>query len=536
MKSVASLARLVLLALLASGLLGGCKKADAPVFTPLPGTYTGTQYVAMSTPTFGGAVLYTTDGSNPNCEKASQGRGGGTVYSAPVAISSDTTLKAVACALARDESVMTVGKYVIKAPEVVATPQFSPAAGTYVSTQSVTIRSATTDAVIHYTSDGTAATCASGAYAGAITVAESTTLSAIACATGKTDSAVATAAYVITPPAAAPTFTPAAGAYTSVQQVAIASATAGATFRYTTDGTDPTCGIGQSYGAPIEVANSLTLKAVACAGGYSDSLVTSAGYDITLPPEEPVWHSVDIDNAPSLAVGLTSTNEDGNAVNVSGRGKFESTAQVFRFVYASVTGDFVMTARLDGVDFAGGASNQGRAALLFTPDFTQLGNSFIYGSVGAAADGTYRRGHRLGAVNSSNSTLVTVAGTGPGARYLKLARVGNKYEASVSLDGGTTYNTVTGGTFTVTLPEALYLGFAVNSASTTATASATFSDVHVVDAQGNQLIGPDEFTGDIGSGTGGGTPGGGGTSSPTDISQGATPPEPPLVSGSVSRY
>lgn len=534
MKSVASPARLLLLAVLASGLLGGCKKSDAPVFTPPPGTYTGTQYVTMTSATFGAAILFTTDGTNPSCEKASQGRGGGTMYSSPVEISNDTTLKAVSCALARAESVVTVGKYVIKAPEVVATPQFSPAAGTYVSTQSVTISSTTTDAVVHYTSDGSAPTCASSAFAGPITVAASTTLNAIACASGKIDSAIATAAYIITPPADAPTFVPAAGAYTSVQQVTIASTTAGATFRYTTDGTDPTCGIGLTYSAPVAIANSLTLKAVACAAGFSDSPVASGGYDITLPPPPQVWHSVDIDNPPSLSVGLTTTNENGDAVNISGRGKFESANQVFRFVYASVTGDFVMTARLDGVDFAGGASNQGRAALLFTPDFTQIGNNFIYGSVAAAADGTYRRGHRLGIVNSSNSTLTTIAGTG--ARYLKLERTGNQYRASVSLDGGTTYNTPTGGTFTVTLPQTLYLGFAVNSALTTAAASATFSDVHVRDSQGIELIGPDEFTGDIGSGTGGGTPGGGGPSSPTDISQGATPPEPPLLSGSVSRY
>ena len=35
---------------------------------------------------------------------------------------------------------------------------------------------------------------------------------------------------------------------------------------------------------------------MACAAGFSDSLVTSGGYDITLPPAESVWHSVDIDN------------------------------------------------------------------------------------------------------------------------------------------------------------------------------------------------------------------------------------------------
>lgn len=541
MNNIASQARLALLAVLASGLLGGCKKADAPQFTPAPGTYTGTQYVSMKSPTFGGVILYTTDGSAPNCEKASEGRGGGTLYSAPVAISADTTLKAVTCALARAESVMTVGKYVIKVPEVVATPQFSPAAGTYTATQTVTITSATTDAVVHYTSDGSAATCASSTYAGPITVSQSTSLSAIACAAGKTDSAAANADYVITPPAVAPVFAPAAGSYTSVQQVTISSTTAGATFRYTTDGTDPTCAIGHTYGAAVEVANSLTLKAVACATGYSDSPITSAGYDITLPPEESVWRSIDIDNLavtpPIYAAGSTSTNDSGDAVNLSGRGKFESGAQVFRFVYASVAGDFVMTARVDGVDFAGLTSTQARAGLLFSPDLSATGSDFIYGGTMIVADDTYRRTDRIAVGNSATSNITV---TGTGARYLKLTRTGSTYQAAVSLDGGASYVSGAVRTFTAGLPETVYVGFAVNSSNNTSiSASATFSDVHVRDGAGNLLIGPNEFTGDIGSGTVGGPPGGGpggGTSSPTDISQGATPVEPPLLSGSVARY
>ena len=78
-----------------------------------------------------------------------------------------------------------------------------------------------------------------------------------------------------------------------------------------------------------------------------------------------MWRSIDFDNLavtpPIFAGGSTSTNENGDALNISGRGKFESAAQVFHFVYASVTGDFMFTARVDGVDFAGLASSQARA-------------------------------------------------------------------------------------------------------------------------------------------------------------------------------
>ncbi|HEU4778721.1 MAG TPA: chitobiase/beta-hexosaminidase C-terminal domain-containing protein [Steroidobacteraceae bacterium] len=541
MKNLAAAARLGVLVLFTTGLLTGCKKAEAPVFNPAPGTYTGTQYVAMTSPTFGATIVYTTDGSAPSCVNHH-----GTIYTAPVAIAANTTLRAMACALLRGESLITKGVYVIKAPETVATPLFSPAPGTYLATQSVSISSATADATIRYTSDGTPATCAGGtAYAGPIEVAQSTTLSAIGCAAGKIDSAVADAAYVITPPAAPPVFDPAAGAYTSEQLVTLTSATPGATFRYTTDGSEPSCVTGTSYGDPVAIANSLTLKAVACAVGYSDSLVTSGGYDITLPPEQSVWRSIDFDNlavTPQVfAAGSTSTNETGDALNISGRGKFESAAQVFHFVYATVTGDFTITARVDGVDFAGLASSQARTGLLLTPDLAQTGNALIYGGTMIVGDGTYRRTDRIAVGNAATSNINA---TGTGARYLKLTRTGNTYQSAVSLDGGATYVTGAVRTFTAGLPPAVNIGFAINSSNNTSiSASATFSDVHVVDPSGALIIGPDEFSGEIGAGTPGGGGGGGGGGPPPpgpthadDQSRGATPAEPTLLTGSVAHY
>jgi pectate lyase len=473
----------------------------------------------------------------------------GTIYTQPVPVQKDTVLRAMACSLLRAESLITSGTYVIQPPEPVAAPTFSPAAGTYISTQSVTLTTATADASILFTTDGIAPTCTIGTpYTGAIEVAQSVTLIAIACKTGSIDSDVTTAAYVITPPAAAPAFDPAPDAYTSEQHVTLTSSTPGATFRYTTDGVDPTCASGTSYVDPIAVANSLTLKAVTCGAGYSDSPVTSGGYDITLPPPPTVWHSVDIDNLavtpPILAGGSTSTNENGDAVNISGRGKFESSAQVFRFVYANVSGDFVMTARLDGVDFAGLASSQARVGLLLTPDFAQTATNFIYGGTMVVGDGTMRRTDRIAVGSSATSNITPVAGSG--VRYLKLTRTGNTYQAAISLNGDVNgtggYTSSAVRTFTAGLPQSLYVGFAVSSSNnTTISASATFSDVHIRDLTGNEIIGPNTFTGDIGAGTPGGGGGGGttpppGPSHPDDQSRGPTPAEPTLLPGSVASY
>ena len=64
-------------------------------------------------------------------------------------------------------------------------------------------------------------------YSGPITVSATETLEAIAVETGYTNSAVATAAYTIAPVLPTPTFSPAAGTYTTAQSVTISDATCG---------------------------------------------------------------------------------------------------------------------------------------------------------------------------------------------------------------------------------------------------------------------------------------------------------------------
>jgi hypothetical protein len=112
MKNFTSAARLTVLVLSATGILTGCKPADAPQFSPIPGTYTGPQLVAMSTPTFGATIVYTDDGSAPSCVKQH-----GTIYTQPVPVQKNTVLRAMACSLLRAESLITTGIYAIKPPE-----------------------------------------------------------------------------------------------------------------------------------------------------------------------------------------------------------------------------------------------------------------------------------------------------------------------------------------------------------------------------------------------------------------------------------
>ena len=98
----------------------------------------------------------------------------------------------------------------------VAAPTFSPPAGTYSGTQSVTISSATSGASIRYTTDGSSPTSTSGTlYAGPVSVPSTTTLRAIAYKSGMDDSAVSSAAYTISSGSSASKFAIAGSAVTA---------------------------------------------------------------------------------------------------------------------------------------------------------------------------------------------------------------------------------------------------------------------------------------------------------------------------------
>ena len=91
----------------------------------------------------------------------------------------------------------------------VATPTFSPVAGTYTSVQNVTIACVTDDATIYYTTNGNDPTTSSTLYTEPIVVAETKTIKAIAVKDGMIDSEIATAAYTINLPVPTITVAPA---------------------------------------------------------------------------------------------------------------------------------------------------------------------------------------------------------------------------------------------------------------------------------------------------------------------------------------
>ncbi|MGA3008485.1 MAG: chitobiase/beta-hexosaminidase C-terminal domain-containing protein, partial [Opitutaceae bacterium] len=270
-------------------------QAAMPTFSPAAGTFSGPQTVSISTLTPGATILYTTDGGAP-VESNGVPLSGTMTYSSPIAVTSTTTLNAIAFINGVDaDSPMASGVFTLQA----ATPTFTPAAGTYAGAQSVTITSSTAGASIVYTTNGSTPAESGGVVAngtllangGAVNVSSSLTLRFLAFKVGYSDSPITNAIYtIVASQAAAPTFTPGAGTYTSAQSVTISSTTSGASIAYTTDGSTPTesgdavfHGTALSNGGSVNLSTTATLKAMAFATGFADSTVTSAGYTISAP-------------------------------------------------------------------------------------------------------------------------------------------------------------------------------------------------------------------------------------------------------------
>ncbi|WP_213805466.1 chitobiase/beta-hexosaminidase C-terminal domain-containing protein [Granulicella sp. dw_53] len=173
-------------------------------------------------------------------------------------------------------------------PNVTATPTFNPGAGSYNTSQTVTISDSTPGAVLYCTTDGTTPTTSSPQCSQPTTVFKTEFLQAIAAAPGKTSSTVASAGYTINLNAAAtPTFSPAGGSYTSAQTVTISDATAGANIYFTTDGSVPTA-TSTLYTAPLTISKSMTLSAIAIASGFANSGIASASYLVGTGTAAPV--------------------------------------------------------------------------------------------------------------------------------------------------------------------------------------------------------------------------------------------------------
>src|SRR6185436_3485039 len=197
----------------------------------------------------------------------------------------------------------------------VATPTISPAGGTYASPVTVTLADSTPGAAIHYTTDGSTPTPSSPVYSGSFVVSQTTTVKAMATASGMANSDVASAAYTIQlQPVATPVISPAAGTYTTSVTVSITDSTPGAVIHYTIDGTTPTPS-SPTYTGTFAVTQTRTVKAMATASGMANSNVASTSYTIKVatptisPPGGTYTSPVTVtlaDSTPGAAIHYTT--------------------------------------------------------------------------------------------------------------------------------------------------------------------------------------------------------------------------------------
>lgn len=273
--------------LMALGLLSGCHKnptgpedqVEAPVFNPPGGSYLSVQMVALSCASPGAQIRYTTDGSTP--DKWSP------LYSVPIQISYDLTLKARAFKAGKSPSPVSTAVYNVN-PSV-ATPSLSPPPGVYNTVQTVTLSCITEGSYLFYTLDGSEPDFESTLYTEPIYIPNSATLKVRGFKNGLSPSPVATGIYTLNfeQSSDTPQIYPPGGIYAAVQEVELYCSTPGAVIRYTTDGSEPTSE-SRLYNHPVTISGVTTLKARSFKDGMMPSGIATAMYAVILDPIEMV--------------------------------------------------------------------------------------------------------------------------------------------------------------------------------------------------------------------------------------------------------
>lgn len=284
----------------------GTLTSQTPTISPNGGSFSSSQVVTLTNNGWTGSTniggfgtgygpqgntsnYYTTDGSTPV-----PGQGTTKLYTGPFTITSTTTVKTVGMYGAPNQALSYAANFGFIPSSVAsatftgggtptaATPTFTPASESFTGTVSVTLASTTSGSSIYYCeTSGCTPTTSSTLYTGALSISATTTVNAIAVASGFVNSSIGSATYTLTTPgqAATPTFTPAGETFTGTVSVAIATTTPSPTIYYTTNGSTPTTS-SPVYSGPLTVSATQTIKAIANASGYTTSAVGSATYTL----------------------------------------------------------------------------------------------------------------------------------------------------------------------------------------------------------------------------------------------------------------
>jgi hypothetical protein len=283
-----------------------------PVISPNGGSFSGSVSVTMATTTVGAAIYYTTDGSTPTATS--------TPYSGAFTLASSATVKAVGFMNNYNPSAVASAAFTITQPfdfslsnaggkSLVAGASASNlimatlASG---SAQAVTFSASglPVGATASFSAPNCNPTCSStltiNTTAGT-TPAGTSTITVSASGGGVTRSTTFDLTVSL-PTVATPTITPNGGSFSGPVSVTLVTATAGATIRYTTDGSTPTAS-STPYSGAFSLANSATVKAAAFMNNYNPSTIASAAFTIA----QPFDFSVSVSNNGSSTVTAGSS-------------------------------------------------------------------------------------------------------------------------------------------------------------------------------------------------------------------------------------
>jgi hypothetical protein len=393
------------------------EKVATPVFSLAAGTYTSARTVTISTATVGATIRYSTNGTAPTLTT-------GYAYGGEITVSSTQTLMAYAYLSGRPDSDVASAAYVISSKA--AKPVLSVDSGTYATIFTVSITTASSGAKIHYTTDSTTPTCTTGQeYSIPVSIDHAQTLTAIACGTGFTDSDPASATYTLK--AGTPVLSVASGSYPSTFTVTITTATPPATIHYTTDGTAPTCTTGHEYSLAVTVDHALTITAIACATGFTNSNTASSAY--VLKVGKPVFSSPSGTHTAAFTVTIsTATSGAKIYYTTNGATPTSTTGQEYTTSGVTIPTSLTLQARafksgFDDSDVETAAyvisspatlkittPNGGSSAYLYNGDQLQL-NAYINGSTTATNNLVTWTSSDLSRVTVSSSGLCTAVST-----------------------------------------------------------------------------------------------------------------------------
>jgi len=143
-----------------------------------------------------------------------------------------------------------------------------------------------------------------------------------------------------------PTFNPTSGTYGADINVAITSATSGATIYYTTDGTTPTTASTPYSGSPISIAGdgtTKTIKAIAVKSGLTDSTVATATFVINYSMvSQPQFTPIAGNYMTDQSVSITSATS-GATIYYTTNGTTPTTASTVYTAPIAVGGDGTTT-------------------------------------------------------------------------------------------------------------------------------------------------------------------------------------------------